>query len=144
MEQKILNPSKNKQQGNSTGWGNSICPKCQSPLAQTFDSNYGQCSNCYWKPPVAPATGAPATGAPATGAPAKPLESNDSSIIVTPKLLSLFNHDKNRIQDFYDSLNQEEQSIMKENIHDIKVIKELKHTIESDIEDTAKQLEMEN
>jgi len=63
---------------------------------------------------------------------------------ISPTLLSLFDNDKERVLDFCDSLNKREMRIMKENLDNVDTLSDLKKIIEEDLDDTAKQLEMEN
>ena len=55
----------------------------------------------------------------------------------------LFDGDGDAVQDFLDSLNEQEKSII-DGTNDIHVLQQLKATVESDLDETAKDLAMDD
>ena len=72
----------------------------------------------------------------------KPMQAPTTKI--TPAILSLFDGDKDEVLDFIDSLNKHELRIMERNCEKPDIIKRLKVRVRSDIEETAKDLAMED
>lgn len=88
----------------------------------------------------------PSSASPSPMESPKPLKSNpmrEPTIKVTPNILSVFDNDTEEVLDFIDSLNEQELRIMERNQDNPKVIKRLKLRVRNDIEETAKDLAMD-
>jgi len=88
--------------------------------------------------------GGQGTAVPPTAPPSAPKPMRSPNTKVTPAILSLFDGDKDEVLDFIDSLNEHELRIMERNRDNPDVIKRLKVRVRSDIEETAKDLAMED
>jgi len=106
---------------------------------QHFQNMYGKQQRGTLAPTSPAASPAPQA---APQAAFKPMQAPTTKI--TPSILSLFNGDKDEVLDFIDSLNKQELRIMERNCDNPDVIKRLKVRVRSDIEETSKDLAMEN
>lgn len=87
-----------------------------------------------------PAGTVPATTPPTTTVP-KAMESNQS---ISPTMLAVFDGDEEEALDFMESLNSKERRIIQKNIDNPKVIKRLKLRVRNDVEETAKDLAIDD
>ena len=85
----------------------------------------------------------PAPAAAPTQPKPKPKPMKSPRLDVTPSMLSIFD-DNDDVLDFIDSLNDQELRIMERNCDNPDVIKRLKVRVRSDIEETAKDLAIDD